>query len=276
VNSQHRADPTYVMGYSAEERERLIQQAGLFGPITERFLRTAGVISGMRVLDIGCGVGDVSMLCAGLVGAEGAVVGVDRDPAALARARERVATAELPNARFIEGDFRELPPGEPFDAVVGRAVLMYAADPAAALRSLLPHLRSGGIAALQEFDYTTLVAVPSFALIEQLADWWRRTAGQTGIELQMGFKLFPTYVAAGLPGPELHGETILGGGPDFAGYAYLAGVFRSILPLMERFGIARASAVDVDTLADRLREESLSNGSVIALQMVVGGFARKP
>jgi SAM-dependent methyltransferase len=276
VNSQHRADPTYVMGYSAEERERLIQQAGLFGPITERFLRTAGVISGMRVLDIGCGVGDVSMLCAGLVGAEGAVVGVDRDPAALARARERVATAELPNVRFIEGDFRELPPGEPFDAVVGRAVLMYAADPAAALRSLLPHLRSGGIAALQEFDYTTLVAVPSFALIEQLADWWRRTAGQTGIELQMGFKLFPTYVAAGLPGPELHGETILGGGPDFAGYAYLAGIFRSILPLMERFGIARASAVDVDTLADRLREESLSNGSVIALQMVVGGFARKP
>jgi SAM-dependent methyltransferase len=276
VNSQHRADPTYVMGYSAEERERLIQQAGLFGPITERFLRTAGVISGMRVLDIGCGVGDVSMLCAGLVGAEGAVVGVDRDPAALARARERVATAELPNVRFIEGDFRELPPGEPFDAVVGRAVLMYAADPAAALRSLLPHLRSGGIAALQEFDYTTLVAVPSFALIEQLADWWRRTAGQTGIELQMGFKLFPTYVAAGLPGPELHGETILGGGPDFVGYAYLAGIFRSILPLMERFGIARASAVDVDTLADRLREESLSNGSVIALQMVVGGFARKP
>jgi SAM-dependent methyltransferase len=276
VNSQHRADPTYVMGYSAEERERLIQQAGLFGPITERFLRTAGVISGMRVLDIGCGVGDVSMLCAGLVGAEGAVVGVDRDPAALARARERVATAELPNVRFIEGDFRELPPGEPFDAVVGRAVLMYAADPAAALRSLLPHLRSGGIAALQEFDYTTLVAVPSFALIEQLADWWRRTAGQTGIELQMGFKLFPTYVAAGLPGPELHGETILGGGPDFPGYAYLAGVFRSILPLMERFGIATASAVDVDTLADRLREESVSNGSVIALQMVVGGFARKP
>jgi SAM-dependent methyltransferase len=276
VNSQHRADPTYVMGYSAEERERLIQQAGLFGPITERFLRTAGVISGMRVLDIGCGVGDVSMLCAGLVGAEGAVVGVDRDPAALARARERVATAELPNVRFIEGDFRELPPGEPFDAVVGRAVLMYAADPAAALRSLLPHLHSGGIAALQEFDYTTLVAVPSFALIEQLADWWRRTAGQTGIELQMGFKLFPTYVAAGLPGPELHGETILGGGPDFPGYAYLAGVFRSILPLMERFGIATASAVDVDTLADRLREESVSNGSVIALQMVVGGFARKP
>jgi ubiquinone/menaquinone biosynthesis C-methylase UbiE len=179
-------------GYSAEERERLIQQAGLFGPITERFLRTVGLGSGMRVLDVGCGVGDVSMLCARLVGGEGEIVGMDRDPAALARARERVGNEGLPNVRFIEGDFRELPPGEPFDTVIGRAVLMYAADPAGALRLLLPRLRSGGIVAFQEFDYTTLIAVPSIALMEQLADWWRRTAGQAGIELQMGFKLFPT------------------------------------------------------------------------------------
>jgi SAM-dependent methyltransferase len=276
VAPQQHEDPTYVMGYSAEERDRLIEQAGLFGPITERFLRTAGLGSGMRVLDVGCGVGDVSMLCARLVGVDGEIVGMDRDPAALARARERVAAAELSNVRFIERDFRELPPGEPFDAVVGRAVLMYAADPAQALRSLLPQVRSGGIVAFQEFDYTTLVALPSFALVEQLADWWRRVASQAGIELQMGLKLFPTYVAAGLPGPEMHGETILGGGPDFAGYAYLAGIYRSILPLLERFGIAAAGEVDIDTLADRLREEMVARGGVITLQMAVGTFARKP
>jgi SAM-dependent methyltransferase len=264
------------MGFSAEERERLIEQAGLFGPITERFLRTAGLGAGMRVLDVGCGVGDVSMLCASLVGAEGEVVGMDRDPAALARARERVVAAGLSNVRFIEGDFRELPPGEPFDAVVGRAVLMYAADPAVALHSLLPHLRSGGVAAFQEFDFTTLVALPTFALMEQLVDWWRRTASQAGIELQMGLKLFPTYVNAGLPGPEMHGDTILGGGADFAGYEYLAGVYRSILPLMEQFGIATGGEVDVDTLRDRLREEAVARSSVITLQMVVGAFARKP
>ena len=134
---------------------------------------------------------------------------MDRDPAALARARERAVGAELPNVRFIAGDFRELPPGESFDAVVGRAVLMYAADPAAALRSLLPHLRSGGIVAFQEFDYTTLVAVPSASLMEQLADWWRRTAGQAGIELQMGFKLFPAYMAAGLPDRRFTGKRSL-------------------------------------------------------------------
>ena len=155
MDSQHRADPTYVMGYSAEERERLIQQAGLFGPITERFLRTAGVDSGMRVLDVGCGVGDVSMLCAGLVGPEGAVVGVDRDPAALCSERGSVwLPQDWPTSVSSKGISGSCRLTEPFDAVVGRAVLMYAADPAEALRSLLPHLRSGGVVAFQEFDYT--------------------------------------------------------------------------------------------------------------------------
>jgi SAM-dependent methyltransferase len=276
MNSQNRPDPTYVMGYSAEERERLIQQAGLFGPITERFLRTAGLVSGMRILDVGCGVGDVSLLCAALVGPDGVVVGVDRDPDAIQRARERVAAAGLENVSFVQGDFRELTFDESFDAVAGRAVLMYAADPAEALRSLLPHLHAGGIVAFQEFDFTHLSTLPQLNRYDQIVDWWRRTAGQAGIELQMGFKLFATYRAAGLPEPDLLTETIIGGGPDFAGYGYLAGVIRSILPLMERFGIATAEEVDIDTLADRLRDEAVAGGGVVALQMIVGAFARKP
>jgi SAM-dependent methyltransferase len=78
---------------SAEERERLNQRAGLFGPSTARFLHSAGIGQGKRILDVGCGVGDVTLLCADLVGPEGAMVGGDRDPAALGRGRERVQSA---------------------------------------------------------------------------------------------------------------------------------------------------------------------------------------
>jgi predicted O-methyltransferase YrrM len=268
-------DPIYVMGQTAEERDRLIQQAGVFGQITERFLRTAGIVSGMRVLDVGCGVGDVSMLCAWLVGPGGEVIGVDRDPDVLARARERVETLGMKNLRFIEADYRELDEIEPIDAVVGRAVLMYAADPAAALRALLPHLRQGGVVAFQEFDFTTLTAMPPSDLYGQVAEWWRQVCRQAGIELQMGYKLFPAFRAAGLPNPEMQADTILGGGPDFVGYAYLGGVIRSVLPLLERFGIATAAEVDIDTLPDRLRDEIVAGGGVLPLQMIVGAAARK-
>jgi SAM-dependent methyltransferase len=275
LNDHREAEPIYIMGHSAEERERLIAQAGLYGPISERFLRASGLRPGMRVLDVGCGVGDVSLLCAEIVGLDGAVVGVDRDPAALERARERVRSAGLEHVQFQEGDFREIAVDEPFDAIVGRAVLMYAPDPVAALRALLPHLRQGGIVAFQEFDYTSLIAVPPSRLYDQLADWWRQLAHQAGIELQMGFKLFPAFKAAGLPDPVMHGDTILGGGADFAGYDYLTGVFRSVLPLLERFGVATSAEVDVATLADRLRADRVATGGVVMLQMIVGATARR-
>jgi hypothetical protein len=104
------SDPTYVMGHSAEERERLIQQAGLLGPITERYLRTAGIVPCMRVLDVGCGVGDVTLLCADLVGRQGSVIGVDRDPAALGRPRAdcigSVATGRVAGRRLPHDDIR--------------------------------------------------------------------------------------------------------------------------------------------------------------------------
>jgi ubiquinone/menaquinone biosynthesis C-methylase UbiE len=48
-------------------------------PITERLLRSIGIEPGIRVLDVGCGAGDVSMLTAELVGSTGSVVGIDRN-----------------------------------------------------------------------------------------------------------------------------------------------------------------------------------------------------
>src|SRR6185436_7578988 len=46
----------YVLGHTSIEQQRLIRQARMLAPLTERFLRDAGICSGMRVLDIGCGM----------------------------------------------------------------------------------------------------------------------------------------------------------------------------------------------------------------------------
>src|SRR4029077_12355448 len=69
----------YVFDYSQSEIERLKCQSEMLSPITERLLHSAGVTSGMRVLDIGCGVGDVTILAAALVGPRCRVIGIDRD-----------------------------------------------------------------------------------------------------------------------------------------------------------------------------------------------------
>jgi len=67
-------DSDYLLGSSDREHERLIRQAVRIAPLTERFLREAGIGPGQRVLDVGSGVGDVAMLAARLVGSAEEVV----------------------------------------------------------------------------------------------------------------------------------------------------------------------------------------------------------
>ena len=90
----------YAFADRAHEQQRLASQAELFDPLTERVFRTAGIGNGMRVLDLGSGAGDVAMLAARLVGREGEVVGVERDPQAVASATARVSQAGLSNVPF--------------------------------------------------------------------------------------------------------------------------------------------------------------------------------
>ena len=80
----------YVLGSTDAEHERLIWQALRVAPITERLFREAGIGPGQRVLDIGSGVGDVAMLAARLVGPSGEVVGIERDPKSITKARARL------------------------------------------------------------------------------------------------------------------------------------------------------------------------------------------
>src|SRR5262245_43360364 len=119
----------YVLGYTDSEQERLIRQAAKIAPITERFFREAGIGFGQRVLDLGSGMGDVAMLVARLVGPSGEVVGVERDTNSIARARAHAAAAGLRNVSFLNSDVNNFVSSQPFDAAVGRFILMFLPDP---------------------------------------------------------------------------------------------------------------------------------------------------
>src|SRR4051795_2553328 len=118
MQAQSLEETPYVLGHSADELTRLTRQAAFLDGLTEDVFRRAGLEPGMRVLDVGCGAGDVALLAARLVGSDGEVVGVDTDRAALDVARARAHSLGLTNIRFIEGDARTADPGGTFDAAV--------------------------------------------------------------------------------------------------------------------------------------------------------------
>jgi SAM-dependent methyltransferase len=100
---------------------------------------------GERVVDVGCGAGFDSLLAARMVGAAGAVVGVDMTPAMLAKAREGAAAAGLANVTFHEGYAEALPvPDGWADVVISNGALNLVPDKAAALAEMARVLKQGG------------------------------------------------------------------------------------------------------------------------------------
>jgi SAM-dependent methyltransferase len=268
----------YLFGYSEEESQRLRKQARLFNPSTRRLLQDAGVGPGMHVLDVGSGLGDVALLAAELVGPSGAVVGIDTNPRSLDTARHRAHAAGLRNVSFRTGDIASLELDEAFDALVGRCILFFLGDPSAVLRRLVGYVRSGGPIALQEPGNATLqpVAVPPSALLDQLWQWIMQTYRHAGLDLSMGLHLFQLFGEAGLPAPEMHLDAAVGGGPEWAGYDYMASLIRILLPRIVQFGIATPEQVGVDTLAERLRAEVVSQQGVVTTWSFITAWARKP
>ncbi len=268
---------SYPLGRSDAETRRLILQHQIYGPITRRFLVAAGITRGMKVLDLGSGAGDVALLLADLVGPEGHVVGVDLNAEILETARSRTRAVGWTNVEFVHGDVGDLPLGDDFDAVVGRWVLMYAADPAELLRRVQRHVRPGGIVACQESaDLTAPVrAYPPTPLHERICRWTSVPADGPGPIRDMGLRLYRTFLDAGLPAPQLCHEAPIGGGPAWPGYAFVAGSMRSLLAFLEQLGNVDATEADVDTLEDRLREELVGRRGVQILPTVIGGWSRR-
>jgi len=269
--------PAYVMGHTDPERRRLALQASVLNPLTRTFLQRAGISGGMRVLDMGCGVGEVSRIAASLVGSHGYVTGIDIDPVALEVARARVREDGTSHVSFEHSSLLEYQPEHLYDAVIGRLILIHTPDPVEALRKAIALTHAGGVVAFQEYDLAH--ASPAAAILPLVA-----RMGRLLIELfpkivphaDIGLRLFALMQQAGLPPPVCTAECAVEGGPDSPVYEWFAETVRTMLPMLEKHGLATAADIDIDTLADRLRQESLERQAPILGPMLLGAFARKP
>jgi SAM-dependent methyltransferase len=270
------AGAVYPLGHTRRELSRLIEQARYFGQLTDQVLRAAGIVQGMRVLDAGSGAGDVSFLVASLVGPGGSVLGVDRSPDAVALATQRAAEAELDNVRFRAADLSDLTLDESFDAVVGRLVLMYQPDPAAVVRRLAGLVAPGGIVVFHEFDLAGCVSEPPCPLFDETIDRMRRAFAAVGADPRAGLHLGRVFEDAGLPSPRMMLAARTERGPDAGAFAQIERVMRTLLPVLERTGVATPAEIGIDTLAERLRDEAVARRATLVAPPFVGAWTRVP
>jgi SAM-dependent methyltransferase len=270
------SDGVYKLPRTDREWSRLAFQGDLLAPFTRRCFQAAGIGAGMRVLDVGSGVGDVSLVAAELVGPTGSVLGAEIDEESNERARRRAAEKGLRNVEFrtLDVTATELP--REFDAIVGRLVLMHLKDPAEVLRGLLPSLRGGGVVAFVEpILFPAYESVPPSPALAELNAVRARVSARAGfVDFRMGLRMCATFARAGLPQPELVSELLIGRA-DSPLLDYMAETTYSTSRNWIRSGVEGADRIDFDSLAERVRADLGPHGC-ITLHPLVGAWARLP
>jgi Methyltransferase domain len=176
---------------------------------------------------------------------------------------------------FTQSDVSQIPISEPFDAVVGRFILMFLPDPLAVLRSLTPLVRPGGVVAFHELSWA-----PFLLLAARLPLWSAATSlihetfRRSGANTEMGFALYQIFQQAGLPPPTMSLEMPLGNDPEFV--RWVPDVLASLLPQARQFNLPLEPLGDLNTLRERLQAEVAASNSVVTWMAMVGAWSRKP
>ncbi|MDM3975291.1 class I SAM-dependent methyltransferase [Mycobacterium marseillense] len=254
----------YLFDYSGSEIERLKQQSEMLRPITERLLSSAGLTSGMRVLDIGCGAGDVTILAAELVGPRGRVIAIDRDATVINSARQRANDLGFSNVEFQQHDLETYDGPGGFDAVVCRYVLVHQPDPVRLLRAAKALVRAGGVVAVHEMDPTRgAQSNPRVPLLHRLETLILTAFSQMGTAINAGACLVKLFVDAGMSAPQMFAETIVESGEDSMLVPWFTATIRGVLPQLIASGTVSADEIALEGLTDQLRQAVLKCDSQI-------------
>lgn len=274
------ARPHYLLGHSERELHRLDLQGRIYREVTLRAFRDGGLEPGMRVLDMGCGTGDVSLTAAELVGETGAVTGIDRSDEGFGLAHRHAATRGLHHVDFVRSELDTYLAPEPIDAVVGRWVLMHQPDPVAALRFVLRSLRPGGVVVAIETHIDLPLggdhSEPHSPLYDRMLRWKTEVVRGARAHTRTGPQLPRILEDAGVTDVRARLEAPLEGGPDSLYYRYMEESMLSMLPEAERLGLDGFAPEEIVGIGERLRDEVVAGRGVLMVWPVVVAWGRAP
>lgn len=243
---------------------------------TALLLQRGGIREGMRVLDLGSGPGDVSFLVARMVGPDGRVVGIERDPAQITVAEQRRDESGMRNVVFRQGDARTFTDDEPFDAVVCRLLLMHLPDAVDVLAHHVGNLRPGGIFVAVDYDMGGVRALPEIELLSRMSEWLAAGFAHAQADPRVGMRFPVLFSQAGLEDVGSLGVQAYWAPENPEGPSYVVGVVRAMKDAIVASGAATEEEMGLDTLAQRFGEAVRAANAVWTVPTVVGGWGRRP
>jgi SAM-dependent methyltransferase len=192
----------YVLATGSAAANRLRILHSIYGPGARQLLIKAGIKPGMRVVDLGCGVGMVTQLLADLVGPTGKVFGVDFSGAQIEQARA-LLSKELKNVTFVQASATNTGlPRESFDLVYCRFLLIHLTEPELALREMYQLLKPNGLIACEDGDLTSAGSEPASRL-QDFSTLFGRLGPKWGVDYTLGRRLFQMVLGANFSQAEI-------------------------------------------------------------------------
>ena len=160
----------------------------------------------------------------------------------------------------------------PFDAVVGRYVLMFQDDPSAMVAACARHVRPGGLVVFHEVDNAGMRSVPPVAIYDECCRWISATLERT----DMGAGLHNVFLGAGLAAPRLRMEALVGGGEEAIECAdIVAGLVESLQIKMRVLGFDVDAVLD-GSLSQMICKDAVASGSMLFGRYEIGAWSRTP
>lgn len=234
---------------------------------TRKLLLESGIKEGWRILDVGCGSGEVSLLASELINGKGEIIGIDVNAASIQIAQTRAAEENVTNVQFvdmpIENAAKEL---GTFDLIIGRRILMYLPNLFQAIEALTKILKSNGRMVFQESDAmvaeTSATTFPLHTKAQQYV--WQTVASEQG-NIHIGSEMYSLFTKAGLKVKNLEAEAVLQTAETGSDLAWL-------LQMMEERIIQAGIATkrELESLEKALTEEMDKSNAVFIRDMNFG------
>jgi 2-polyprenyl-3-methyl-5-hydroxy-6-metoxy-1,4-benzoquinol methylase len=271
VQSAAGTNEHYILSTGEAGAARLAIVGRALQPTTAAFLARAGLGSGMRTLDAGCGGGDVTRLIAAMID-DAEVVGVDIDPNVIEIAARHAQDGDVRPPRFLVSAADDLPEVGDFDVVYSRFLLTHVTDPVVMLRSLVSRCRPGGTIAVEDVDFAAHVCDPPSWAFARFVELYQLTALANGADPCIGPKLPDLLDSVGLV--DVESAALVPTFTDGEGklVAYLT--FEQIRPALGALGLIEES--EMRAISQELRRLGADGTSMMSLAGIVQASGRAP
>ena len=263
----------YLLSQGQADVYRLGILNQVYGPPTEAKLLELGLKPGLRVVEIGCGSGNMTCWCAQQVGPTGHVTGIDASADSLEQARQQAASRGLTNVAFETGDINALTlPARSFDIAFCRCVLMHQRQPELGLTQMARLVRPGGVVLCEELDLSRCFFDPPAPHMTRMMELNVAIGDWNEVPYRLGSTLNSLFQKAGLVdhGVALISPTILRGPTK----ELLTLSFRQYAPKLVETGLARLAEVD-QIMASAARTDA-DTTTLYGMPPMGQGWARIP